>query len=126
MGNGTRISSDRPVQIQNIDHAIEIAATAFHTLALLDNGTVMAWGHNEAGQLGDGITLTRESPVIVRGLPDTLVVSISGGDQYSAALLANGTVWSWGRNNWKESGTQNPELSPRTFETGNEQFSRSP
>lgn len=51
-----------------------IAAGAYHALALKDNGTVWAWGYNGKGQLGDGTTTDRSTPVQVQGLPGPVVI----------------------------------------------------
>ena len=56
---------------------IAIAAGSKHTLALKQDGTVWAWGDNSSGQLGDGTTTHRTSPVQVPGL--TGVSAIAAG-----------------------------------------------
>jgi hypothetical protein len=71
-----------------------IAAGEEHTLALLSNGTVMAWGNNERGQLGTGNTKSSDTPVPVKGL--TGVTAIAANRNFSVALLAGGTVVTWG------------------------------
>jgi alpha-tubulin suppressor-like RCC1 family protein len=74
-----------------------VAAGGDHTLALKQDGTVWSWGNNEYGQLGDGTTIDRYTPVQVQGLDS--VVDISAGSGFSLALKSDGTVWAWG-NNW--------------------------
>src|SRR5205085_4846841 len=64
------------------------------SLALLSNGTVMAWGDNENGQLGDGSFENRDTPVQVSGLSG--VIAISAGYRHSLALLSSGAVVAWG------------------------------
>ena len=54
-------------------------------------GTPYAWGSNEYGQLGDGTTISRLTPVQVSGL--TGVTAIAAGYWYSLALKSDGTVW---------------------------------
>jgi len=39
-----------------------------HTVVLLREGIVRAWGYNGNGQLGDGTTADRHSPTVVAGL----------------------------------------------------------
>lgn len=51
-------------------------------------------GSNTFGELGDGTTTSSTSPVFA-GLPGT-VRQVAAGYETSAALLANGTVWTWG------------------------------
>ena len=61
------------------------------------DGTLWAWGSNWAGQLGDGTTTDKTTPVqIISSLTD--IVSIASGGEHSIALKSDGTVWTWGRN----------------------------
>ena len=55
-----------------------------------------AWGNNYYGQLGDGTTTNRNTPVQVSGL--TGITAISAGDFNTVALKNDGTVWAWGHN----------------------------
>ncbi|HNX69646.1 MAG TPA: FecR domain-containing protein, partial [Candidatus Omnitrophota bacterium] len=80
-----------------LTEVIQIAGGGSHTLALLANGTVMSWGFNGDGQLGDGTSIERLLPVLVSGLSG--VTAVAAGISHSLALLSNGTVKSWGRNN---------------------------
>ena len=60
---------------------IAIAASGYgHSLALKSDGTVWAWGWlNFHGQLGDGITTHRSSPVKVSGLGDVIAIAAGNG-----------------------------------------------
>jgi alpha-tubulin suppressor-like RCC1 family protein len=74
-----------------------VAAGDYHSVALKSDGTVWAWGYNVYGQLGDGTTTQRTTPVQVSGLSG--VIAIAGGGQYwTLALKSDGTVWAWGYN----------------------------
>ena len=67
------------------------------SMALLGNGTVVDWGLNFNGQLGDGMMGAEASsdvPVAVSGLSG--VKAIAGGLEHRLALLSNGTVMTWG------------------------------
>jgi hypothetical protein len=75
---------------------VEVATGHYHSLALRSDGTVRAWGYNAFGQLGDGTTTNRRSPITVSGL--TNVVHIAGGRDMSYAVRSDGTVWAWGLN----------------------------
>jgi alpha-tubulin suppressor-like RCC1 family protein len=57
-----------PVQVTGLTGITAIAAGAYHSLALKDDGTVWAWGDNSQGQLGDNTKTDRASPVQVQGL----------------------------------------------------------
>lgn len=60
------------------------------------NGTLWAWGLNTDGQLGDGTTTDRSSPVQVGTA--TNWVSVAAGGYHTVALRSDGTLWAWGRN----------------------------
>jgi alpha-tubulin suppressor-like RCC1 family protein len=94
--------SATPVAVSGLSGVTAVAAGGAHSLALLSNGTVMAWGLNASGQLGDGTTENRDVPVAVSGLSG--VIAISAGSAHSLALLGNGTVMAWGANEWGQLG----------------------
>jgi len=73
-----------------------VAAGTRHTLALKADGTVWSWGFNYFGQLGDGTTKDKLSPMPIIGL--TNVTYIAAGDFHSLAVKTDGTVWAWGYN----------------------------
>jgi len=70
------------------------APQSTHSLALLEDGTVRAWGAGSSGQLGQGAQASSATPVQVDNLSQ--VVDIAAGQQHSLALKSDGTVWAWG------------------------------
>ncbi|WP_327324223.1 CAP domain-containing protein [Streptomyces sp. NBC_01210] len=97
-----------PSHFQPVPVAIEgavaaIAAGMNHSLALMRDGTVWAWGLNSAGQLGDGTTTERHVPVKVQGVTGVVAIA-AAGTGHSLALKRDGTVWAWGSNNWGQLG----------------------
>lgn len=70
------------------------AGTAASAMAAAVPGA-FAFGFNASGELGDGTRAGQTLPVPVSGLPGT-VRQLSVGGVASAALLADGTVWTWG------------------------------
>ena len=94
LGDGTTTGSSLPVAVSELSGVTAVSAGGEHGLALLSNGTVMAWGDNDEGELGNGTTGGRcDVPVPVSGLSG--VTAISAGTRYSLALLSNGTVMAW-------------------------------
>ncbi len=73
-----------------------------HTLLLLDDGSVWAWGANDYGQLGDGTTSESHFPVRVKNSAGTgelwNITAISAGAGFSVALTSDSTIWAWGVN----------------------------
>lgn len=76
----------------------KISVGGFHTIAIKEDGTLWAWGRNNAGQLGDGTLVEKTSPVQI-GI-DTDWVEISAGFITNIAKKANGTLWGWGLNSY--------------------------
>jgi alpha-tubulin suppressor-like RCC1 family protein len=72
------------VKVSGLDGASAIAAGESHSLALQGDGTVWAWGSNFAGQLGDGTTTSRLTPVKVSGLKPA--IGIAAGAYHSLAI----------------------------------------
>ncbi|MFC4303180.1 S-layer homology domain-containing protein [Cohnella boryungensis] len=103
LGDGTSTNRTKPVLIAGISGVRAISTgVSYHTLALTDDGKVWAWGKNDSGELGDGTTIQRDTPVQVSGLTD--VVAIAAGGWHSMALKSDGTVWTWGNNEFGELG----------------------
>lgn len=66
LGDGSTTSSSSPVQVSELDSVSAIATNdGSHSLAVKSDGTVWAWGNNSLGQLGDGTTTNRYTPVQV-------------------------------------------------------------
>ncbi|WP_018908026.1 RCC1 domain-containing protein [Salinispora arenicola] len=100
LGNGSTAGSNTPVVV-NLPSATTVTAVAGggdHSLALTSAGTVLAWGRNDHGQLGDGSTVDKVEPVSVDFPAGTTVTAIAGGDDHNLALTSAGTVLAWGRN----------------------------
>ena len=77
---------------------ISLSAGAYHTCAIIQNGTVQCWGDNNRGQLGRGDTSGEYgTPQTVTGLSGT-VTSLEAGWQHTCAIIQNGTVQCWGDN----------------------------
>ena len=102
------VDSPLPVQVAGVTNAIAIAAGGLHGMALLQDGTVVSWGRNSNGQLGDNVCTPgvdcndRSGAQGVFVGPTQLldnVVALAGGNNFSLALREDGTVWAWGQNN---------------------------
>ena len=70
---------------------------AGHTLAIKTDGTLWAWGSNSFGQLGDGTTSQKNSPVQINLLNDWQ--KLSSGFDYCFSIKTDGSLWGWGYNN---------------------------
>jgi len=84
-----------PMLVPDLNGVKAIGAGGTHSLALLADGTVRAWGENRWGSLGDGTTTNRDRPVVVQGVRNAVAIAASGSG-CSVALLADGTVMTWG------------------------------
>lgn len=113
LGDGT--TTTRTVAVTNgINNATSISGRYRHFCASLTDGTVKCWGYNGYGQVGDGTTTSpRITPTLVTGIANAIRVSV--GEQYSCALLADGTIECWGYNAYGQLGngtTTSPQLTP--------------
>ncbi|MDP9149104.1 MAG: hypothetical protein M3O36_04065 [Myxococcota bacterium] len=97
LGDGTSNTSYIPVAVPALSGAIALATGWHHTCAVLSGGSVECWGDNTQGQLGSGsAAFNATAPVAVPGLGG--VTAIAAGQQFTCALLADGTLRCWGEN----------------------------
>ena len=86
---------------------VSIASGGHHCLALCSDGTVVAWGDDIFGQLGNNSTTNSAVPVAVDTsgvLAGKTVVAIAAGSQHSMALCSDGTIAVWGHNPYGQFG----------------------
>ena len=108
LGDGSTTERRHPVQVRTATGApftgvAKLAAGVYHSLALLTDGTVWAWGSAVYGTLGNGsgIGIFHSTTPVRAGLGATAltnVVAIAAGTFHSVALLADGTAYAWGYN----------------------------
>ncbi|MCX6225109.1 MAG: RCC1 repeat-containing protein, partial [Bacteroidia bacterium] len=96
-GSGINTDSNTPVKVKDLTGITAISAGDLHSVALTSNGTVLAWGYNAYGQLGDGTSTFRNTPVQVSGLTG-IITQIAAGGSHTVALTKDGAVWAWGLN----------------------------
>ena len=97
---GSSINSNQatPVDVGNTNkEAVQVFASAYHTCAVMTDGTVYCWGRNDDGQIGSGSTSTVfTNPTQVSDITNAIDVSL--GYSYSCATLSDGKVKCWGKN----------------------------
>ena len=110
LGNGTTNDSALPVQTglksaPPLTGVTRLGGRPYFTLAVKADGSIWAWGMNRYGQMGNGTVNAIPGPqVTVPGMvsnsapggPINGPAQVTCGYQFGAALLTNGTVWTWG------------------------------
>jgi len=113
LGDSTVVDRSFPWRAGVLPPTAAIAPASEHALARTTDGEVWAWGANDHGQLGDDfgrfgqtegsgenqypVPPQNARPRPVAGLPAP-ALAVAAGDGFSLALLEDGTVWAWGRN----------------------------
>ena len=75
-----------PVQASGLSGVTAIASGGHHTAALDSNGSVYVWGYNAHGEVGDGTTTYRYTPVKVAGLGGIFVGAIACGEYHTVTV----------------------------------------
>ncbi|KPV57308.1 hypothetical protein QJ48_23080 [Paenibacillus sp. A3] len=125
LGSGDQAPSGFPVFVKNkegtgdLTGMKEIALGAYHSLARSTDKTVLAWGRNNKGQLGDNTTTDKRLPVeVVRSetLGDMLtnIYGISAGNEHSVAKGDGQSVYVWGSNEHGQLGI-GPTVGHRSY-----------
>lgn len=122
LGNGDTSKHSRPTFVcaqgttncasEPLSDVTSLVASGGHTLAIREDDTVLAWGRNGNGELGIGINADRGTPVPVCAVgatdcsanPLRGVAAVATGERHTLALLADGTLLSWGSNEYGQLG----------------------
>ena len=116
-GTGTMVAGDvTNVAVGCRAASATLAAGSSFTLRIRPDGTLWALGNNDHGQLGDGTTTARSSPVQI----GTGYAAVAAGYAHAVAVKADGTLWAWGLNGNGQlgDGTTSPQPSPVQIGTG--------
>ncbi len=102
LGDGTTENRSAPVPVRGLDKGVKAIALSdtiadSHACALTEQGSVLCWGRNAYGQLGDGSTQDAYEPIKVKDLTAD-VSAIVVAESYNCALTAQGTAYCWGLN----------------------------
>jgi len=110
LGDGTTTNRTTPADVTGLATGVAGLATGEgHTCAVTTAGGVKCWGRNFLGQVGDGTTTQRITPVDVSGLP-AAVAAVDGGALHTCALSTAGGVKCWGYNGMGQLGADTTEL----------------
>lgn len=112
LGDGTLDS--RPLPRQVLDEIAAVSMGGYHAVALGTDGSLWTWGSGIDGQLGLGLlgedTAPQPTPAqVFLSLPAT---AISAGASHTAAVLADGSLWTWGRNASRQLGQGDAAATP--------------
>lgn len=100
------------IAVTGITHAQcfeKVSASAFHFVAIAQDGTLWAWGANNLGQLGDGTIINKSTPVQIGTANNWFLVS--AGESHTMAIKIDGTLWAWGNDNYQRLGNGNADDS---------------
>jgi alpha-tubulin suppressor-like RCC1 family protein len=120
LGDNTTVSKFTPVSILGATKTFcKITAAGYSTHAIDKNGLVWGWGLNSTGQIGDGTTTSRLTPVSVAGATKTFCeISATKGQIFGRinmitvvlGLDKNGRAWGWGNNAFGQIGDNSTTL----------------
>ena len=103
IGDGTNENPQKiPADVYGVSNAVAVDTGNRHSCALLDNQSIVCWGRNDNGQLGDGTTNSSYVPVVVSGISNAIKIGL--GSYHTCAVLDNKSVQCWGRNNYGQLG----------------------
>ena len=84
-----------------------LSCGSFHTAAIKTDGTLWTWGSNGFGQIGDNTSGNVTTTPVTTFAGGTNWKQVAGGRDHTAAIKTDGTLWTWGRNQYGQLGTNN-------------------
>ena len=99
LGHGDQDRKLTPKKVKALEgkQIIQIAASKYHTIVVLDNGQVYSFGFGSGGRLGHGGVESELLPrKIEQGITNKKIISASASSQYSALLTNNGELYTFG------------------------------
>jgi alpha-tubulin suppressor-like RCC1 family protein len=98
LGDGTKVGRTTPVPVLPAVHWQAVAAGLGFSLGLQEDGRLWVWGDNSFGQLGDvSADVNRSVPTVI--VPEEHWQAVAAGHSHALAVRADGTLWTWGKNN---------------------------
>ncbi|WP_158587899.1 RCC1 domain-containing protein [Actinomadura logoneensis] len=101
LGDGRRARGGTPVFVHLPDGVTAsglAAGPGGQSFAVTSAGRLLAWGRNDIGQLGDGTTEDRTTPVYAALPTEDTVTRVAAGHDHALALTSDGRVLVWGAN----------------------------
>jgi uncharacterized repeat protein (TIGR02543 family) len=115
LGDGTTTTRITPEEITDRfnlssgEFIISIDLGSTHASALTSLGRVFMWGYNAYGQLGDGTSTNRSTPIDITSrfglIEGETIIILSLGTMGSQAITSEGRVFTWGRNEFGQLGS---------------------
>ena len=120
IGSTTQQTTPQTVDLGTGRTAVSVSLGGAHTCAVLDDGTLKCWGHNNYGQLGIGSTTQQTTPQTVDLGTGRTAVSVSSGSSHTCAVLDDGSLKCWGRNSLGQLGigSTTQQTTPQTVDLG--------
>lgn len=119
LGDGTKTQRSKPLDITSRFTLTSEEKINFVSLggsfgaALTSKGRIFTWGENEYGQLGDGTTISKNSPNEITAnfefFSDETLSSLTLGGGHSAVLTSSGRMFVWGANGFSQLGNGEKE-----------------
>jgi hypothetical protein len=112
LGNGGTTLSTVPVHVGSTGNMRSIAAGPTNAYAVGDNGAVWGWGDNGSGQIGNPAVLgvLVLTPTSIPGVVQPLAIEVTA-NATTLAVIPDGRVMAWGRNNYNCFGAATPGIS---------------
>jgi len=103
LGNGSKRDSVTPVKV--MDSVAAVSCGSYHVAALKTDGSLWMWGVNDCGQLGNdgGSNATTSMGHPCQTVPVKVmdgVAAVSCGGDHTAAIKTDGSLWTWGKNEY--------------------------
>ena len=104
LGHGNNVSVNVLKKVDALSNVVAVSLGDYYSAAITADGSLYTWGKNKYGQLGHGNTVDLNVPKKVDALSGKKVIAVSLGWSHSAAITADGDLYTWGSNSYGQLG----------------------
>ncbi len=104
-GSTVTQNSNVPVQVDKVNTnyvSVYSSASSWFGFAIRSDQTLWGWGSNSSGNLGDGTSTNRSTPV--NEFWGATWLSVATGAAHTVGIQTDGSLWTWGDNSESELG----------------------
>ena len=90
-------------KVEGVTDMLGVSSGLGQVCGMTNTFALYCWGENASGQVGNGTTVTQETPVEIKGITGG-VIAVAAGYNHTCAVTGTNDVYCWGQNKYGQLG----------------------